>query len=301
MRVHHGLPEARLPPVALTIGSFDGLHLGHEAVVRQLSQGGLGRAVMTFEPHPRCVLDPDNCPKSITSLEEKLRRLEDLGVDEAIVLLFSRELAARPAADFMASLLASVQLRRLVTGPDFALGHGREGNVGWLREHGAGHGYELQVVQPFAIAGREVHSSEIRKLVTVGDVGEAAQLLGRDYSMLGTVEHGHRIGRELGYPTLNLSLAPNKLVPGPGVYAGRARIGDETWRAAIGVGYRPTFGGTDLTVEAYLLDFEGDLYQRRVEVSFAARLRDEVKFASAEALAKQMALDVEATRRLLDG
>jgi riboflavin kinase/FMN adenylyltransferase len=300
VKVHHGLPDERLPAAALTIGSFDGLHLGHQAVIGALD-GGPRRVVMTFEPHPRCVLDPDSCPKSITSLDEKLRLLERLGVDDAIVLLFTKELAGRSAAEFMASVLAAVDLRRLVVGPDFALGHGRQGDVAWLRQHGAEHGYELVVAEPLSVRGQEVHSSEIRKLVTVGDVAGAARLLGRDFSLLGIVEHGHRVGRELGFPTLNLSLAPNKLVPGPGVYAGRARVGDDSWAAAIGVGYRPTFGGTDLTVEAYLLDFEGDLYQRRVEVSFAARLRDEVKFANAAELAHQMAADVEATRRLLNG
>lgn len=301
MRVHHGLPEQRLPPSALTIGSFDGLHLGHQAVIGRVRESGLLPVVMTFEPHPRCVLDPEHCPQSITSLEEKLRLLEPMGVEDAIVLLFTRELSGRPAAEFMDALLAVVDLRRLVTGPDFALGHARQGNVAWLREHGSAHGYEVDVVEPQAAGGREVHSSEIRRLVTVGEVGEAAQLLGRDFSLLGTVEHGHQVGRELGFPTLNLSLAPNKLVPGPGVYAGRARVGEDTWGTAIGVGYRPTFGGTELTVEAYLLDFEGDLYQRRVEVSFTARLRDEVKFGSADELARQMKLDVEATRRLLHG
>lgn len=301
MRVHHGLPEERLSRAAVTIGSFDGVHLGHQAVIRQVRESaGLTPVVITFEPHPRCVLDPDRCPQSITSLDEKLRLFEPLGVEHAIVLLFTRELAGLPAAEFMDRLLGAVGLRRLVTGHDFALGHGREGDLAWLRAHGAQHGYEVESIEPLAADGREVHSSEIRRLVTLGEVEAAAALLGRDFALNGIVEQGHQVGRKLGFPTLNLSVAPNKLVPGPGVYAGRARSGAGTYKAAIGVGYRPTFGGTDLTIEAYLLDFEGDLYQQRVEVSFARRLRDELKFASADELARQMARDVEDTRGLLD-
>jgi len=305
LRIHHGLPAERLPAAALTIGSFDGLHLGHQAVIehlgRRASELGLRRALVTFEPHPRCVLDPENCPKNITTLDEKLRLLEQLGVDEAVVLLFTRDLAGQSAADFMAALLASVDVRVLVTGHDFALGRGREGDLDWLGDFCAGHGLELDVLEPQRLDGRELHSSDIRRLVTLGDVDQANRLLGREFALQGMVEHGHRIGRGLGFPTLNVSVTPNKLVPGAGVYAGRARVGAQTFMAAIGVGYRPTFGGTDLTVEAYLLDYEGDLYQQRVEVAFTARLRDELKFESPEALAEQMRRDVEETRRLLDG
>jgi riboflavin kinase / FMN adenylyltransferase len=304
VKIHHGLPESRLGRAALTIGSFDGLHLAHQAVIRQLTElaadRGLTRALITFEPHPRCVLDPDHCPKNITTLDEKLRLLEELGVEDAIVLLFNRELAGLAAADFMARLLSAMDLRLLVTGHDFALGRGREGDLAWLRDFCGEHDIAVQALDPLLVNGQELHSSEIRRLVTLGDVDQANRLLGRDYSLQGVVEHGHQVGRDLGFPTLNISVAPNKLVPGPGVYAGRARVGGELFKSAIGVGYRPTFGGTDLTVEAYLLDFDRDLYQQRVEVTFAARLRDEVKFATPEALAEQMRRDVDETRRVLD-
>jgi riboflavin kinase / FMN adenylyltransferase len=273
-------------------------------VIRQLTQiadgRSLTRTLITFEPHPRCVLDPDHCPKNITTLDEKLRLLELLGVEHAIVLLFNRDLAGLAAADFMAGLLGAIDLRLLVTGHDFALGRGREGDLGWLREFCGEREIEVRALEPLLVDGQELHSSEIRRLVTLGDVAEANRLLGRDYSMHGIVEHGHEVGRGLGFPTLNISVAPNKLVPAPGVYAGRARVGDELFKAAIGVGYRPTFGGTDLTVEAYLLDFDRNLYQQRVEVTFAARLRDEVKFATPDALAEQMRRDVDETRRVLD-
>lgn len=224
-----------------------------------------------------------------------------MGVEHAIVLLFNRELAGVSAVDFMGRLQASMELRLLVTGHDFALGRGREGDLDWLRRYGGDHDIEVESLQPLLVDGKELHSSEIRRLITLGDVDQANRLLGRNYSLHGIVEQGHQIGRRLGFPTLNLSVAPNKLVPGPGVYAGRARVGGESFKAAIGVGYRPTFGGTDLTVEAYLLDFDRDLYQQKVEVAFAGRLRDEVKFASPDALAAQMQRDVEDTRRMLDG
>ena len=300
MRVHHGLPDERLPPAALTIGSFDGVHLGHQAVIRRVvDSGGLTPVLITFEPHPRCVLDPDHCPKSITTLEEKLRLFEPLGIEHAVVLLFTRDLAAQSAGDFMGRLLDAVDLRRLVTGHDFALGHKREGDLDWLRGHAAEHGYEVDSIGPLAAAGSEVHSSEIRRLVTLGEVEPAAALLGREFSLVGTVEQGHQVGRQLGFPTANVSVTANKLVPGTGVYAGRARQGERTWAAAIDVGYRPQFGGTDLTIEAFLLDFEGDLYQQRMEVAFTARLRDDAKFASTEDLVAQMRRDVEETRRIL--
>jgi riboflavin kinase / FMN adenylyltransferase len=285
--------------VALTIGSYDGVHLGHLDVIGHTVRGAVGvgaaSALITFEPHPRCVLDPANCPSSITTLREKLEAIERAGIDHAIVLRFDRDLASLSPQEFIDRLSATMQVRRWVIGFDFAFGRGRTGNAEWLRAHG----HEVVVVPPFKIDGRELHSSEIRRLVTVGEVHEANRMLGREYSMSGPVEAGERVGRQLGFPTANISPEPNKLVPALGAYAGHVVAPEGRFIAALSVGYRPTFGGTELKVEAFLLDFEGDLYQRRLELRFARYLHPDIKFAGTEELVRQLKQDVADTRRIV--
>jgi riboflavin kinase / FMN adenylyltransferase len=241
------------------------------------------------------VLDPANCPSSITTLHEKLAVIEKAGIDHAIVLRFDRELASLSPQEFIDRLSASMQIRRWVIGFDFAFGRGRTGNVEWLRAHG----HEVSVVPPFKIDGRDLHSSEIRRLVTQGEVHEANRMLGRDFSMSGPVEAGAQVGRTLGFPTANISPEPNKLVPALGAYAGRVRATEGDFVAALSVGYRPTFGGTELKVEAFLLDFEGDLYQQRLELRFTRYLHPDIKFATPEDLVRQLKQDVAETRRIV--
>ena len=305
MQVHFALPTNRLGPAALTVGSFDGVHLGHRAVIdclgRSAAEEGLERVLVSFDPHPRCVLDPESCPPMITTLEERLELLRRYGVDHAVVLEFNRALAALTAEDFMGRVLAAMDLRRLVVGYDFALGGGRAGNVEWLTEHGRRAGYQVEVVPAFRLDGEQVHSSQVRRLLTLGEVQAANRLLGREYTMSGLVLPGDRVGREMGWPTVNLSVAAGKLVPARGIYAGWASGAEGEHMAAISVGYRPTFTSMDLRVEAYLLDFTGDLYQHRLELRFVARLHDEIKFPDVASLSEQIARDVESTRRLLSG
>jgi riboflavin kinase/FMN adenylyltransferase len=305
LRIHFGLPADRLGPSALAIGSFDGVHLGHRSVLERLGAmaraEGLEAACITFDPHPRCVLDPANCPAQVTTLEERLQLVRPLGVREAIVLEFTTSLAALTAEAFMERLLAAVDLRCLVVGYDFALGRARAGNVDWIRAHGAEHGYGVEVVEPVRLGDREVHSSEVRRLLTLGEAEMANRLLGREFAMAGLVEPGDRIGRTIGWPTVNLAVPPGKLVPGRGIYAGWADTPLGTYQAAISVGYRPTFHKTELRVEAYLLDFAGDLDRQRLELRFVARLRDEVQYPDAASLGAQIARDVEETRRILRG
>jgi riboflavin kinase / FMN adenylyltransferase len=301
--IHFGLPAERLGPSALAVGSFDGVHLGHRAVLQRLvsvaRSGALGPAWITFDPHPRCVLDPANCPAQITTLEEKLRLVRDLGVGQAIVLEFTRALGALTAEEFMGRLLASLDLRRLVVGYDFALGRHRSGTVAWLSDHGSQHGYEVEVVEPVRLGEADVHSSEVRRLLTLGEVVKANRLLGREFAVAGLVEPGDQIGRGIGWPTVNLAVPPTKLVPGRGIYAGWADTGAGTYQAAISVGYRPTFHRAELRVEAYLLDFSGDLYQQRLELRFVARLRDEIQYPDSRSLSEQIGRDVGETRRIL--
>jgi riboflavin kinase/FMN adenylyltransferase len=285
--------------VALTIGSFDGVHLGHVDVIKHVTAAAKTDssqpALITFEPHPRCVLDPANCPQSITTLQEKLALIEAAGIEHAIVLRFDRELASLSPQEFIERLAKVMDLRRWVIGYDFAFGRGRIGNAQWLREHG----HQLEVVPPFQIDGRDQHSSEVRRLITAGDVKEANRLLGREYSMAGPVEAGEKVGRRLGFPTANIGVEPNKLIPALGAYAGRARSSEGEFVAALSVGYRPTFGGTQLRVEAFLLDFEGDLYQQRLELRFVRYLHPDIKFPSTRELVTQLKQDVADTRRIV--
>jgi riboflavin kinase / FMN adenylyltransferase len=286
--------------VALTIGSFDGVHLGHVDVIKHVvaaaKTDSSQPALITFEPHPRCVLDPANCPQSITTLQEKLALVEAAGIEHSIVLRFDRELASLSPQEFIDRLANVMDLRRWVIGYDFAFGRGRIGNAQWLREHD----HEVEVVPPFRIEGRDLHSSEVRRLITAGDVTEANRLLGREYSMAGPVEAGEKVGRRLGFPTANIGVEPNKLIPALGAYAGRARSPEGEFVAALSVGYRPTFGGTQLRVEAFLLDFEGDLYQQRLELRFVRYLHPDIKFPSTDELVTQLKQDVADSRRIVD-
>jgi riboflavin kinase / FMN adenylyltransferase len=283
----------------LTVGSFDGVHLGHLDVighaVRAAASLQARTALITFEPHPRCVLDPANCPSSITSLQEKLALVSGAAVDHAIVLRFDRQLAALSPQEFVEQLSAVMEIRRWTIGFDFAFGRGRTGSAEWLRAHG----HDVEVVAPYRIDSHELHSSEIRRLVTAGDVEAANRLLGRSYSMSGPVEAGDRIGRQLGFPTANIGIEPNKLVPALGAYAGRAIAPEGEFVAALSVGYRPTFGGTQLRVEAFLLDFEGDLYQQRLELHFMKYLHPDIKFPTVDDLVRQLQRDVLETRRVV--
>jgi riboflavin kinase/FMN adenylyltransferase len=285
--------------VALTIGSFDGLHLGHLDVIKHVIASAKAAdaqpALLTFEPHPRCVLDPANCPQSITTLQEKLALVEAAGIGHAIVMRFDRELASLSPQEFVDRLAKVMDVRSWVIGYDFAFGRGRTGSATWLREHG----YHVEVVQPFKIDGHDLHSSEVRNLITTGEVEHANRLLGREYSMAGPVEAGERVGRQLGFPTANIGVEPNKLIPALGAYAGRARAPEGDFVAALSVGYRPTFGGTQLRVEAFLLDFEGDLYQKRIELRFIRYLHPDIKFPTTDDLVRRLHQDVADTRRIV--
>lgn len=263
--------------------------------VEAAQQTGAAPALITFEPHPRCVLDPANCPQSITTLQERLALLESAGVQHAIVLRFDRALASLTPREFVDTLAAQMEIRRWVIGFDFAFGNQRKGNAAWLRDNG----YEVDVVQPFEFEGKALHSSDIRRLINTGDVHEANRLLGREYAMAGPVEMGDQVGRRLGFPTANIGVEANKLVPALGAYAGRVIALEREFVAALSVGYRPTFGGTQLRVEAFVLDFEGDLYQKRIEMRFIEYLHPDIRFPSPADLVVQLKKDVADTRRIV--
>lgn len=303
-KVSIGFPApGTVGPSHATMGTFDGIHRGHLALLKPLIAGaraaGVASVMVTFDPHPRCVLDPDHCPPNLTTLDEKTWLLDQLGLDHIVVIPFTPQVAALSAPVFMERLLRGIEVRRFVIGENHRFGHGRRGDSGFLRKFGARHGFSVEVA-PTVLRGREpVSSSRIRRLVLLGQVRAAAQLLGRDYFVRATVEHGAKRGRQLGFPTANLRIAPNKLLPANGIYAARVDLEDRTYAGALSVGLRPTFGGTTVTFEVFILDFDADIYDRLVTVWVVQRLRGEKRFASVPSLQQQMARDVENARRIL--
>jgi riboflavin kinase/FMN adenylyltransferase len=302
--VSFGFPPAGfLGPSHMTMGTFDGLHRGHQALLKPLiagaRQAGAASVLVTYEPHPRCVLDPDHCPANLTTLDEKTWLLDQLGLDHLVVVPFTPQVAALSPAVFMQRLLRGIQVRHIVIGENHRFGHSQRGDPALLRRLGTRHDFTVEVAPTLARGRTPISSSRIRRLVLLGQVRAAAQLLGRDFVVRSTVEHGLKRGRELGFPTANLRISPNKLLPATGIYAVRVEMEDRTRAGALSVGFRPTFGGNSLTVEVFVLDFDGDLYDKLLTVWFVQRLRAEKRFASVLALQQQMTRDVDATRRIL--
>jgi riboflavin kinase/FMN adenylyltransferase len=295
----------------VTIGAFDGVHLGHREVlrlVRDLADArGLDAALVTFDRHPAQVVRPDSAPRLLTSLDQRLELLEGTGlVDIACVLTFDEARSAETAGEFVEEVLVgNLRARLVVVGADFHFGHRRGGNVPLLERMGADLGFEvigLGLVSPEAVGGAPYSSTRIRGLLAGGDVAAAAVLLGRPHAVRGTVERGDQRGRELGFPTANLAIAPEICLPAEGIYAGTFAGADGVVHpAAISLGRRPTFyeHAEVPLLEAHLLDFDGDLYGQAAEVAFVERLRGEERFDSVDALVAQIARDVDATRRVL--
>jgi riboflavin kinase/FMN adenylyltransferase len=293
----------------VTIGAYDGVHLGHRALLRDLSEraaaAGLSTVVVTFDRHPASVVRPASAPKQLTDLDQKIELLSDCGIDRTLVVPFDRQRADESAEEFVQEILVDQLAARLVVvGEDFHFGHGRKGNVALLTELGREAGFEVVGVALTGDEGDAVSSTRIRSLVAEGDVVGAALLLGRPHEVRGPVVHGDgRGGPQLGFPTANLQIGEDIALPADGIYAGYFTRADGTaHQAAISVGRRPTFyepGTASVLVEAYLLQFDGDLYGEAGRVSFVRRLRGEERFASVEALIEQMHADVAETERVL--
>ena len=294
----------------VTIGAYDGVHLGHRALIDQVrhlaTSRGAATAVVTFDRHPAMVVRPESAPKLLTDLEQKLELLASTGVDHTLVIHFDEERSRESAEDFVDEVLVrALKARAVVVGHDFHFGHGRRGNVEMLAHLGARLGFDVLGVTLFESnhLGGVMSSTRVRGLLLEGDVSQAATLLGRPHEVRGTVERGDgRGGPELGFPTANVAVPGEILLPADGIYAGWYEHPDGTVHAAaISVGRRPTFyehADTSL-LEAHLLDFDGDLYGQRAKVRFVARLRGEERFDSVDALIAQMGEDVEETRRVL--
>ena len=304
MQIAHSLEEIALSrPSHVTIGAFDGVHRGHQQLIgsmaREAHAAGRAAVALTFDPHPGAVLGRSPVA-ALSTIEERATLLAELEVDLLVVLRFTPAVAGTPAERFVAALRRHLNLVELWAGPDFALGHRREGDVPFLRRLGERMGFEVRVVEPLRWRGEIISSTRIRAALTAGDVEEANGCLGRPYHLSGIVIHGRGLGRTMGIPTANLEPPPGRLIPANGVYACFARLeGGETWPAVVNVGVRPTIAADHLTVEAHLLDFDGDLYGRRLGLDFIARLRDERIFPSLNALVDQVHRDIEEARRLL--
>lgn len=296
------LADAALQNAWLTIGTFDGVHIGHQEIVRGLVAGahaeGAPAVVLTFHPHPAVVVRGRKGAFYLTLPDERAALLGELGVDVVITQEFDPQMAATSAPDFIRVLKERLGLRQLWIGHDFALGRARSGNADVLRQLGDQLGYQLHVVSPVQAVGQVVSSSQVRALLDAGQVRQANQLLGRPYCLSGQVIHGDGRGRTINIPTANLDPGSEKLVPGKGVYVCLAEVDGCQWPAATNIGVRPTFDGKDnqAHIEAHLLDFSGDLYGKTVQLSFLEHLRGEQRFSDKEALVAQIWQDVRQTR-----
>jgi riboflavin kinase/FMN adenylyltransferase len=287
---------------ALTWGMFDGIHLGHQKILATLMERarekGLPAVAMTFEPHPREVVGKTPHVPDIVPLSERVRLIQSLGVDLLILIEFTRQFADRAAQDFLDELILKIHPELMVIGYDFRFGRAREGDAEFLRDQGKAKGFELIVVPAVAVSGETVSSSRIRALIQSGDMEKAAILLGRPFSVEGQVVHGHHRGKEMGFATANLRWEAELIPPG-GVYVARAEFNGKEYPAVANVGFNPTFGDEQLSIETYLLDFEGDIYKKRLRISFFKRIRDEIKFDSVDALASRIQQDITEAREWL--
>lgn len=304
MKHYRSLAEVSAENSWLTIGVFDGAHRGHREIIRRLVAGaranGAPAAVLTFHPHPASVLAGREI-KCLTTPEERAEILGSLGVDIVITQTFTPELAAVSAREYMTRIKRQLGIEHLLVGYDFALGKGREGNPNRLAEIGRELDYEVQVVSAVGDESGVISSTEIRKLVSAGNVDEAAKLLGYNYFLSGKVIHGDGRGRKINIPTANIDYPKRKAMPANGIYACVAEIRGERFKAATNIGFNPTFTPDKNipSLEAHLLDFDRDLYDQEVKLEFVARLRDELKFNSVEALLSQIWDDIKKTREIL--
>lgn len=306
MKLVRGLEELPLdvPASAVTIGFFDGVHRGHQAVigrtVDEATRLGVVPVAVTFDRHPREVFAPGTEPKLLTTLERKARLIEAQGIEVLVVLAFDQDFSTWPPEAFVTRVLADgLRTRHAVVGSNFTFGHKASGNIATLGDLGADLGFGVEGVGLMKLDGRAVSSSSVREALAGGDLSWPGTALGRRYVVDGTVVAGAGRGVSLGFPTANLEVPARMLMPGQGVYAGKAYLDGDAQPAAINIGTNPTFGDEPVHLEAYLLDFDREIRGRPMSVEFWHRLRDEVRFGSVDDLARQIKDDVERTRALI--
>ncbi len=298
MRVLSAIPELEgvQAPLSIAIGVFDGVHLGHQALIgramAEAAKTGGSAVVLTFHPHPARVLRPDSAPRLLTSTPHKIRLIESLGCPNMLLVPFDAAFAAQPPEDFIGRLAGTRRLHAVCVGHQWAFGRNRSGNIDLLRRLGDDHGFESIEIDPVLADGALVSSTRIRQAVEAGDFAAAALMLGREYTILGTVQHGAGVGRTLGFPTANLA-AHNEQFPPDGVYAVRILVRGSWLNGVANVGVRPTVGGNaERLLEVHVFDFSGSLYGEDIEVGFEKFLRPERKFDGLESLRTQIARDV---------
>jgi riboflavin kinase/FMN adenylyltransferase len=305
MKHIHDLNEVRLDRSWLTIGSFDGVHLGHQQIIQSLVLGakkaGVPSVVVTFFPHPQFILRGESRPYYLTLPEKRAQLFADLGVDFVFTYPFNERISRLSALEFIFGLYQAFQFQELLIGYDFALGKDREGDGDRLKEIGLELGYKVQVIPPYLVAGELVSSSLIRQFIRDGEIRLANQLMGRKFSIQGKVIKGENRGKSLGFATSNLEIDQEVVNIKGGVYASKALIAGKLQPAVTNIGFRPTFG-EDLIkprIEAHILDFSEDLYGQDVELFFIDRLRDEMKFSDVDQLINQIKQDIQKTRLIL--
>jgi riboflavin kinase / FMN adenylyltransferase len=288
-------------PAIVTVGAFDGVHRGHQYLIRQVIDRARSldfeSVILTFDPRPQVILRPGS--GQLTGPEEKVRIIGALAPSALIVLPFTRELSQMTAGQFLVAILERINVSELWVGADFAFGHNREGNVPYLIQAGQQSGFSVHVVARKSLVDVQISSTIVRELIERGDMVRSAELLGHFLRLSGTVVDGHGRGMEMGFPTANVQLPPWQQLPALGIYAGYFLVGDRRMQAAVSVGTNPTFGDSDVVVEAYVLDFDGDLRNANVAIDLVARIRDEAKFDTVDALLERMRVDVHETRQLL--
>ncbi len=306
MKHLRSLEDAKLDSDSLvTIGVFDGVHLGHQSLIRRLSararQSGRKSVVVTFFPHPDKVLEAAGESYYLTTPEKRADLMLQLGVDLVITLQFDAEFRLLPAADFVELLVRYLRIKELWVGADFALGFQREGDVRYLKAQGEKHDFEVRAIELITAhnSDRLISSSKVRDHVRRGEMNDAKLMLGRAYSLAGPVVMGDQRGRSIGIPTANVKLWSEQIVPANGVYTTWAVLGEEAFMAATNIGTRPTFAGDAVTVEAHLLDFKRDIYCADLELRFERRLRAELKFKDLDELVAQIRADITESRRYL--
>lgn len=303
MQQFASLQEVNIDNSLLTIGAFDGMHLGHQQILEELTAGehASPAVVLTFSPHPALVIHGPRDNFYLSSPKEKSAILKDAGIDILITQTFDQDVAAKSAQDFMQNVQAHLGMKHLFVGHDFALGNNREGDVFALKTFGETLGYAVHKVPPVLLDGEVISSSRIRKKLREGNVELANRMLGRNYNLIGEVESGVGRGSTIGIPTANLKNSAEKVVPGFGVYVCRVYLNGQTHDAVTNIGVRPTFETEPVTpsIEAHLLDFDGDIYGREIKLEFIVRLREELRFSNGDELLAQMQIDFAQARKIL--
>jgi riboflavin kinase/FMN adenylyltransferase len=287
----------------LAIGFFDGVHLGHQQIIRptisDARQHDAVAVVLTFDKHPNSVVAPDKVPPLIYSLQQKLRAIESLGADALLLVQFDRKFSEQTGEEFIRSLTRDLgKIHSICVGSDFVFGHKRSGNVGFLKKLGAELNFQVHGLAAVSLDGEIVSSTRIREMIRAGNLDAASQMIGRTYAISGCVVEGDKLGRKIGFPTANLD-ATNLVLPPNGVYSGCTKWAGQLYRVALNIGFRPTvaLGRPALRVEAHLLDFDGKLYGREMEIEMGEKFRGETKFNSVTELQQQISRDVEAVRK----